>query len=289
MSSKRRREVESDSEDGEEYGYGYGSRCERQQIKKSRTWFNNPHTQDPSPQNLPIRPSPTPPRRVSDIESMTPAQSDYEGDSPNPAYGGPVQCSEPVDNDMEMEDDNFDITSQPSQSPSLSSNFLRPAMLNASLFSTDSITTNSRIPTPIHPTFKRGGINGLGFPTSGSAGHINTSSNTNIPTIQAPSSRKSTGANVSDDRSRRMPSPISEDEDIPDTPTAITQSQLSRLSFSQDNMDTEDPPAVSSSPAPRGRKRSGAFTGMARFSMGYRDDCEKCRQRVPGHYSHFLS
>ena len=25
-----------------------------------------------------------------------------------------------------------------------------------------------------------------------------------------------------------------------------------------------------------------------RFCMGYRDDCEKCRLRVPGHFSHFL-
>ena len=92
-----------------------------------------------------------------------------------------------------------------------------------------------------------------------------------------------------------MPSPISEDDDIPDTPTSFAQSQLSRLSVTS-NMDlasiSEDsdmapPPGVNTAPA-KGRKRSGALSGKGRFSMGYREDCEKCRLRVPGHYSHFL-
>lgn len=25
-----------------------------------------------------------------------------------------------------------------------------------------------------------------------------------------------------------------------------------------------------------------------RFSMGYRQDCDKCRMRLPGHYAHIL-
>tara|TARA_R110002003_G_scaffold55_5_gene4977 strand:- start:26412 stop:26990 length:579 start_codon:yes stop_codon:yes gene_type:complete len=191
---------------------------------------------------------------------------------------------------MDMDDDDLEVRSQP-QSPYTSNFLMRPAMLNASLFSADPNTTNGRIPTPIHPTFKRGGLNGLGFPSSGSAGSLSTSSGLPAPTSQAPPSRKpSTRHEPSDDRSRRMPSPISEDDDIPDTPTALTQSQLSRLSFAQaEHMDTEDgPSALAVPPTPRGRKRSGALTGMGRFSMGYRDDCDKCRTRVPGHYSHFL-
>jgi hypothetical protein len=195
---------------------------------------------------------------------------------------------------MDMEDDDFDVRSQPSDSPFGGSNFMRPAMLNASLFGADQPNANGRVPTPIHPTFKRGGMNGLGFPTSGSAGGLNASNGgLNVPSMQAPTSRKASRQDLDDDRSRRMPSPISEDEDIPDTPTALTQSQLSRLSFSQvspaDQMDMEAPPtSLALPPTPRGRKRSGALTGMGRFSMGYREDCEKCRQRVPGHYSHFL-
>lgn len=209
-----------------------------------------------------------------------------------PSYGH-TQSSQSNDFDMDVDDDDFDVHSQPAQSPQ--GFMMRPAMLNASLFGADPVNPNGRIPTPIHPTFKRSGMNGLGFPTSGAAGGLHTSNNTlNVPSLQAPTSRKPSHQTFDDDRSRRMPSPISEDEDIPDTPTALTQSQLSRLSFSQanpaDRMDMEDSPGSLAlpPPTPRGRKRSGALTGMGRFSMGYREDCEKCRQRVPGHYSHFL-
>jgi hypothetical protein len=302
MSSKRRRDDDSDSEDGGGYGW------ERQQLKvsrleavrnskktdgaqKSRTWFSDPapHAQNPSPQSLPLRPSLTPPRMASDIEAMIPAQSAYKE-----AYAGPVHSSQLNDYDMDMDDDDFDVRSQPCESPFASSNFMRPAMLNAALFGTDQANANGRVPTPIHPTFKRSGMNGLGFPTSGSAGGVMANNNgLPLPSMQAPMSRKASRPEFDDDRSRRMPSPISEDEDIPDTPTALTQSQLSRLSFSQaspaDQMDMETAPtALTLLPTPRGRKRSGALTGMGRFSMGYREDCEKCRQQVPGHYSHFL-
>lgn len=52
--------------------------------------------------------------------------------------------------------------------------------------------------------------------------------------------------------------------------------------------------------ARKGRARSGAISsspdtprswhGLSgrRFYMGYRDDCEKCRNRTPGHFAHFL-
>ncbi|KAF1921257.1 hypothetical protein BDU57DRAFT_509983 [Ampelomyces quisqualis] len=290
ITSKRGREVDSDSEDGDGYGH------ERQQLKKPR-WFSDPlthhHAQNPSPQSPMLRPSLTPPRLVSDVEAMTPAQSDWEEmDCPIPSYGH-AQSSQPNDFDMDMEDDHFAVRSQPSQSPQ--GFFMRPAMLNTSLFGADAVNTNGRIPTPIHPTFKRSGMNGLGFPTSGAAGGLHTSNhNVGVPSMQAPTSRRTAHQTFNDDCSRRLPSPISEDEDIPDTPTALTQSQLSRLSFSQanpaDRMDMETSPSSLALPptTPRGRKRSGALTGMGRFSMGYREDCEKCRQRVPGHYSHFL-
>ena len=234
---------------------------------------------------------------------MTPAHSEYRGsNSPESINDGPTtQTSQfnPMDYDMDMEEDDLDVRSQPPESPAFSTSgnlFMRPAMLKPSLFGSES-ANSGRIPTPIHPTFKRGGMHGLGYPTSGFAGGLNTSTgslNGPVPSMQAPPpARKGhSRQDMDDDRSRRMPSPISEDEDIPDTPTALTQSQLSRLSFSHpnaDQMETEmSPTPLTLPPTPRGRKRSGALTGMGRFSMGYRDDCEKCRQRVPGHYSHFL-
>jgi len=214
---------------------------------------------------------------------MTPAQSEYSG-SPDVAWGGPVRASQENDYDMDMDEDDFDITSQPPQSPE-TSNFMRPAMINTTLFGTEpAYASNGRISTPMHPTFKRAGMNGLGYPTSGSAGGFS------VPSLQAPASRKTNKQGSHDDRSRRMPSPISEDEDIPDTPTALTESRLSRLSVSQeDQMDMElSPTALAPPPTPRTRKRSGALTGQGRYIMGFRADCEKCQQRVPGHFSHFV-
>ena len=247
---------------------------------------------------LPHRPShtPSPPRLFTDIRFMTPAKSDYDGaQSPDSVSGGPVCISREssnMDYDMDMDEDDFDVRSQPPESPALyssSSSFMRPAMLQAALFNSESSPSNGRLPTPIHATFKRGSMNGLGYPMSGSAGGLNTS-NMHAPSMQAPPQNtwKASRLEKDEERSRRMPSPISEDDDIPDTPTALTQSQLSRLSVSHDYMDTEESSNLVPPITPRTRKRSGALTGMGKFSMGYREDCEKCRQRVPGHYSHFL-
>lgn len=197
---------------------------------------------------------------------------------------------------MDMDDEELDdVRSQPPESPALSSFgsiFARPTMLQTSLPGPDT-TNTGRLPTPIRPTFRRSGMNGMCYPLSGSAGGLHSNSGSTSST-QPPPVWNPTRQDMEHERRHRMPSPISEDDDIPDTPTALTQSQLSRLSFSNgsgaDQMDTETPSsALAPPPTSRGRKRSGALTGMGRFSMGYRDDCEKCRQRVPGHYSHFLS
>lgn len=230
---------------------------------------------------------------------MTPAQSvDGGADSPGSLGSSPIlhaSQSSNIDFSMEMDEDDVEVRSQPPESPAFSNFgnlFMRPAMLKPSLFGSESANTG-RIPTPIHPTFRRGGMNGLGYPSSGSAGGIAVDNGfMDVPSMQSLLPRNGHRQEIESDRSRRMPSPISEDEDIPDTPTALTQSQLSRLSFSQanvDEMETEiSTTPLTVPPTPRGRKRSGAMTGMPRISMGYREDCEKCRQRVPGHYSHFL-
>lgn len=34
---------------------------------------------------------------------------------------------------------------------------------------------------------------------------------------------------------------------------------------------------------------NGAGTIKRSFSMGYRADCEKCRNKVPGHFSHIIT
>ena len=118
------------------------------------------------------------------------------------------------------------------------------------------------------------------------------------PVLQTPPVSKKK-AYIEQDRSRRMPSPISEDEDLPDTPTtAFAQSKLSRLTVTSipEHMDCEGMNGEPQPPSPglvrtptTGRKRSGALSGRGKFSIGFREDCEKCKQRVPGHFAHFLS
>jgi hypothetical protein len=203
-----------------------------------------------------------------------------------------------MDYAMQMDEDDFDmVSSQPPETPFVTTNF-RPAKLNPDLFGRESATNSTdRMPTPMYPTFHTGGMGGLGYPSSGMAGGIGMgngflNASSHSTPLMLPPPRKQGNSQGDQDRSRRMPSPISEDEDIPDTPTALTQSQLSRLSVTthfnpSDRMD-DDMLSPAMPPTPRGRKRSGALTGIGRFSMGYRDDCEKCRMRVPGHYSHFL-
>lgn len=245
--------------------------------------------------------NPSPPRMTPGLEVMTPFESEFS-DANSPASiqeesQVPMSPRCDVDYAMQVDDDEPDIlSSQPPDSPFIT-NF-RPAKLNLDLFSHREQTKSApdishRMPTPIYSTFQNaGGMNGLGYPNSGFAGGLSMS-NGLLGVPSGPSigqtSQLSHRRQRSQDRTVRMPSPISEDEDIPDTPTAQTQSQLSRLSVTtnhtSDRMDTEMPPPLTT---PKGRKRSGALTSMGRFSMGYRDDCEKCRMRVPGHYSHFL-
>lgn len=266
---------------------------------------------------LPMRSTPSP-HAVPGLGNMTPAQSDYsEANSPASIEQDPLICSSPhnLDYAMQMDEDDLDmVASQPPDTPFLPTNF-RPAKLNPDLFGRESPTTSSttnntgRIPTPIYPTFANSGMNanmnGLGYPSSGMAGGVSPGNSylgipsLNAPLMQPPPRKSGAHHTVEADRSRRMPSPISESEDIPDTPTAFAQSQLSRLTVTSDQMMDMDipssaspqslvPPNSTSMPAARGRKRSGALTGAGRFSMGYREDCERCRLRVPGHYAHFL-
>lgn len=115
-------------------------------------------------------------------------------------------------------------------------------------------------------------------------------------------------------------SPLIEDDDVDammDT-SDLPSSQLSRLSVSHDGMDLDAddiawsqnmllasqasygegvPFDVPTTPGGRtGRARSGAFSasstaqdkGGRRVVFGYREECEKCRMRFPGHFAHFV-
>ncbi|KAF2396264.1 hypothetical protein EJ06DRAFT_560205 [Trichodelitschia bisporula] len=100
-------------------------------------------------------------------------------------------------------------------------------------------------------------------------------------------------------RAVTMPSPIAE--------CADAERGLSRLSFGGEGegMDVDyDGGGVRSagleggdcwadgivSPVTPGRKRSGAMVNgeKRKVFFGWREDCEKCRARVPGHLAHYL-
>lgn len=101
----------------------------------------------------------------------------------------------------------------------------------------------------------------------------------------------------------RLPSPISEGEPSPSL-------QLGGLAYVSMEIEPPSSPAIPSfitteeAPSPSPHKKghsiskhslrdwsgiSGAVNsggGKKKFSMGYRSDCEKCRNGVPGHYNH---
>lgn len=105
-------------------------------------------------------------------------------------------------------------------------------------------------------------------------------------------------------RGRALPSPISEDENM-ESSAVITNSMLSNLKMTAGPNDEQFSSQVTLTPDTpstknwinvmdlglRNRRRSDAISGESgkvMFSMGFRADCEKCRERVPGHYSHVI-
>lgn len=100
-------------------------------------------------------------------------------------------------------------------------------------------------------------------------------------------------------RGRRLPSPISEGEMSP----SIIIDGVNGMQMDAENQHTE---LDKETPTKRGHQRSkhslrqwtgfghdmtgnGGGTVKRSFSMGYRADCEKCRMKVPGHFSHIIT
>lgn len=139
-----------------------------------------------------------------------------------------------------------------------------------------SVSIAGRIPTPIHSSF--------------------------APYIRSEKASLNQDAEFADDeamvdrfrRGRRLPSPISEGEM---SPSVILES----LSDMQMEVDHSSQPEKET-PTKKGHQRSKHslrnWTGFGgenapgmkkSFSMGYRADCEKCRMKVPGHFSHIIT
>ncbi|KAI9729744.1 MAG: hypothetical protein M1834_006695 [Cirrosporium novae-zelandiae] len=98
---------------------------------------------------------------------------------------------------------------------------------------------------------------------------------TNSPIIHVPWKRWKEGG---------IPSPVREDENSL-SPTVAASGMLNRLAVSNSTLDDHGPrDTVDTKKLPNGKPATGKLT----LSMGYRADCEKCRKRVPGHYSHWV-
>jgi hypothetical protein len=151
-------------------------------------------------------------------------------------------------------------------------------LLSPGLFHNDTSTSISgRIPTPIHSSF--------------------------APHIRAEKSFRYSDPDFADDeamvdrfrRGRNLPSPISEGET---SPSIITDGLSDMQMEAMEDIERDTPTRKGHSRSKHslrnwagfGGELNGNGAGMKRtFTMGYRADCEKCQNKVPGHFSHIIT
>ncbi|KAJ6785353.1 hypothetical protein PWT90_07524 [Aphanocladium album] len=168
----------------------------------------------------------------------------------------------------------------------------------------------SRIPTPIQPSFAdqlrgqqwansaamagRRGIVNMGHYQAGIADQ--PCAQCDVPPGQDWQNLQS---------NRRLPSPISESEDCMahspgnsaalqamEHPNAMMDIEIQRQATSDDGEGDPDSPNSHRKGHTRSRHTVNTWTwqpGMKRsFSIGFRSDCDKCRDKVPGHFNHII-
>ncbi|KAA8576853.1 hypothetical protein EYC84_006899 [Monilinia fructicola] len=292
-SRKREREDKDEDELGTS---GFGAHRNKRHIA------NLPHRTSPHAKSQ-ITPAFTLNHSTSAPPSVTPAGSDSEGtpiaEPTNSYYSWSSSSSSSSSTFVKQTHDDESMHSQgetafPSQmpeGPTYSDDF---DMIDSSMhlspgpFQPDlSLTLANRIPTPIHSSFST-------CPRPDKPLH---------PTLSEP--------NLTDEaiidqfrRGRRLPSPISEGEMSPSVIVeGINDMQMEvESSFPSPELEKEIP-----TPHKKGHTRSkhslrnwngstgdlaGNLNGVGTkrsFSMGYRADCEKCRNKVPGHFSHIIT
>jgi hypothetical protein len=153
-----------------------------------------------------------------------------------------------------------------------------PILLSPGCFHDDTSTTISgRVPTPIHSSF--------------------------APHVRAERTFRYSDPDFADDeaivnkfrRGRDLPSPISEGEA---SPSFITDGLSDMQMESMEEIERNTPTKRGHSRSKHSLRNWDGFGGQANsygpgtkktFSMGYRADCEKCRNKVPGHFSHIIT
>lgn len=172
------------------------------------------------------------------------------------------------------------------------------------------LDATTRMPTPIQPSFAAQ-VRGQQCEWAGNASVNPQSGGSNSQHVPRSMSSEADWQRIQNNR--RLPSPISECDDVmssqlsdsQEIPDHCTHSvPLSHMEHPNAMMELERPRTAdvdgSESPGPspnrRGHMRSkhtiNSWTwqpGMQRsFSIGYRADCEKCRLKVPGHFNHII-
>ncbi|RAK99720.1 uncharacterized protein BO80DRAFT_466030 [Aspergillus ibericus CBS 121593] len=91
---------------------------------------------------------------------------------------------------------------------------------------------------------------------------------------------------------QRLPSPVSDDEDAMAVSSKDSASDADMTYLSQPASPPPWDPETLVDLQPSMRLVDNAHTPASKkkvaFSMGYRADCDKCRRKVPGHYSHII-
>lgn len=252
-------------------------------------------------------------KRLQSLPFRTSPTSKKLSFQPSPSYGAytaPITHDrDSMDMDMEDTDDHhaLDMSAQ-----------LNPGHCQPDPLQSGDIA--SRMPTPIHCSFAaqvRGNSSQRGNNWGGAAGNVSMQpSGFGPPPAQSCVPRSLDRAALADwsiAQTRRLPSPISESggeelgtprmkgQQHPGMPPRAASAMefspptLKESSCEDHTMDVEAP-AAGQTPPKKGHTRSrhtlNSWTqvpGMKKsFSIGFRTDCEKCRQKVPGHFNHII-
>ncbi len=222
-------------------------------------------------------------------QTLTPADSEEEVSPPFSTVKGASTQAHPEgltaqsQNAQDIDMDMMDIALSPHQehsedlamvSPSASPRTLLPQQIE--MKGVQDAGSTGRLPTPIYGYFQQASHQ---HPTHTVAEAVTATT--------SPRSEKDTEYEQYL-RSRRLPSPISEDEAM-EFPAAPKNSPL-ETSAPVETRSAEPQPHELRTPVRLAQplRNQSPPKGKIMFSMGFRVDCEMCRNRVPGHSNHIF-
>ncbi|KAL8715172.1 MAG: hypothetical protein Q9220_001130 [cf. Caloplaca sp. 1 TL-2023] len=227
----------------------------------------------PKPPLTPLTPALTPSETSEDeSEPKNPFKSPIRAKSAQLTMDSTIIIDQPMDLDTDM--DCSPSIESPSVYRSVESSQPSPCTIapRTLFYNPQEVNNGGRIPTPIYGHFSQADRS-MEMDVSGS--------------------RTPTQQEIAHDqfmRRRRLPTPISEDEDM-DAPDGMGR-MLGRLDMGPNLNSPSNVPFKTNKMWGAGEAAATTIPpipkGKVTISMGYRADCEKCRMKVPGHYNHFI-